>query len=198
MRLTSRQKSGPHSAIVRLIRTRPFPLALKTLPADKNEVVEFITRELGAIQGMRDYNKASGQFATNLLKLESGAWSTFLELCNGLRTDSTSTAERQVAHAVTREFIGFGPKQSRNFLQALGLTRFEIPLDSRIMRWLRETLRFPLPIGSAVLQDPEYYDLVLDHLQALCKDAEVFPCMLDAAIFSDSDDDVWDETAMDF
>src|SRR3712207_8726784 len=33
---------------------------------------------------------------------------------------------------------GFGPKQSRNLLQGLGLTRYEIPIDIRITRWFND------------------------------------------------------------
>jgi hypothetical protein len=36
-----------------------------------------------------------------------------------------------VAGYIQETFEGFGPKQSRNLLQALGLTRYEIPIDIR-------------------------------------------------------------------
>jgi len=35
-----------------------------------------------------------------------------------------------------QELKGIGPKQSRNLRQALGLLRYEIPIDSRIVKWL--------------------------------------------------------------
>jgi hypothetical protein len=35
---------------------------------------------------------------------------------------------------------GVGPTQARNLLQSLGLTWYEIPLDSRVVRWLRDRL----------------------------------------------------------
>ena len=33
---------------------------------------------------------------------------------------------------MSERLAGFGPKQARNLLQGLGLTRYEIPIDSRI------------------------------------------------------------------
>ena len=39
--------------------------------------------------------------------------------------------EAEVADYINDTFRGFGPKQSRNILQELGLTRYEIPIDNR-------------------------------------------------------------------
>ena len=39
--------------------------------------------------------------------------------------------ERETARWIASRLVGFGPKQSRNLLQSLGLGRYEIPLDSR-------------------------------------------------------------------
>ena len=40
------------------------------------------------------------------------------------------SAERQAADYFADHFAGFGPKQSRNLLQSLGLARYEVPIDS--------------------------------------------------------------------
>ena len=83
---------------------------------------------------------------------------------------------------------GFGPKQSRNLLQALGLTRYEIPIDSRITKWLNH-FGFPIKLSAAALADPNYYNFVLDGFQKLCEAADIYPCVMDAAIFASSDTD---------
>lgn len=191
MRLTSRQKSGPDSAVVALVRAQPFPLRLEKLRSNRNSLVKFIASELRAVKGMRDYDVAAVQLATNFKMLEGGRWEEFLSMTNGLRGPSSQAAERSVSNAIQDAFKGFGPKQSRNFLQALGLTRYEIPLDSRVMKWMKSELKFPLPISGGVLADADYYELVLGKVQELCKEAKVMPCMLDAAIFASSDDDTW-------
>jgi hypothetical protein len=52
--------------------------------------------------------------------------------------------ERIVARVLDEQLRGIGPKQSRNLLQELGLTRYEIPLDSRVAGWLNENLHWEI------------------------------------------------------
>jgi thermostable 8-oxoguanine DNA glycosylase len=92
-------------------------------------------------------------------------------------------------------FEGFGPKQARNFLQALGLTRYEIPIDSRVTDWLNRN-GFPLELTAAALADRNYYLFILDAIQRLCEKAEIFPCLLDAAIFSAADSSEFTEAQL--
>lgn len=96
--------------------------------------------------------------------------------------------ERQVANFVDDNLAGFGPKQSRNFLQWLGLTKYEIPVDSRITKWLNE-FGFPVMLSATALADRNYYEFVSEGIQSLCAKARVYPCVLDAAIFTSFDED---------
>ena len=66
-----------------------------------------------------------------------------------------------MADYIDDTFEGFGPKQSRNLLQELGLTRFEIPIDSRVTNWLNDELKFPIKVTSTALSDKHCYRLVL-------------------------------------
>jgi hypothetical protein len=68
----------------------------------------------------------------------------------------------------------------------LGLTKYEIPIDSRITRWLN-AFGFPFHLTAGALSDPHYYNLVSDGIQTMCKQSDVLPCVLDAAIFSSYD-----------
>ena len=43
------------------------------------------------------------------------------------------------------------------------------------------------------LSDKGYYHFVSDGIQELCLKANVYPCILDAAIFSSFDEDDWNE-----
>lgn len=90
----------------------------------------------------------------------------------------------------SNEFHGLGPKQARNLLQALGMTIYEIPIDSRIADWLKKN-EFPLTVCSSALQDQDYYHFVSDGIQKLCSSANVLPCVFDAAIFSSYDNNNW-------
>jgi hypothetical protein len=92
-----------------------------------------------------------------------------------------------------RPWEGFGPKQARNVLQALGLTRYEIPIDSGITEWLNNKLRFPFEVSAASLGDKHYYRLVSDAICQLCESCGELPCVLDAAIFASRDRVPWRE-----
>ena len=190
MRLSSRQKSGPGSAISRFRVTQPFPLELATVRGRRKTLQEFISQVLFDA-GLRDYNITGAQLEQNFTLLESGGlWEPSLEVCNRLRRPVDASLERDAARFLATKFSGIGPKQSRNILQALGLTRYEIPLDSRVIKWLRDRLGVR-PLGAPLLQDAEFYEFILDAVQRLCADADEFPCMLDAAIFASFDPDTW-------
>jgi hypothetical protein len=84
---------------------------------------------------------------------------------------------------------GIDPMQARNVLQMLGLTRYEIPIDSRITKWINEELHYPVKLTATALSDNEYYDFVMDGIQAISSKAVIEPCLLDAAIFASYDGD---------
>src|SRR5262249_17803066 len=77
--------------------------------------------------------------------------------------------EEAAARYIDQHFAEFGPKQSRNFWQSLGLTRHVFVLDSRIIKWLRKTLQFKNGLLTASgLGDPQYYIFVSTILLELC------------------------------
>ncbi len=106
--------------------------------------------------------------------------------------DSRPETERRAAEFIDAKFVGFGPKQSRNLLQWLGLSRYETPIDSRITKWLND-FGFPVRLSGTALSDPSYYDFVSDGVQRLCEVCKITPCVLDAAIFSSFDQGKWTE-----
>lgn len=187
--LTTQQPSGPKTAVRRLLATRPFQLAHpRLLAAEDPRILSSTT--LVAFGGIRRHGVISAELAENLSLLESGEWPTVLEALHRLSKPVEPPQERQVADYLADRFAGLGPKQSRNLLQALGLTRFEVPVDRRVAKWLR-TKGFPVPISAAALSDRDYYCFVLDGVQALCKAAEVYPCVLDGAVFASYDTESW-------
>jgi hypothetical protein len=186
--LTSRQRSGPNSPVSSLLNQKPFPLSLRKCQEAK-DVKAFVSLTLRDFGGIQFYRKIGERAAANLRKLESGGWSgleCWMERLKAQRLQPPKPShyqlERQAAKHVI-EYEGFGPKQSRNFWQTLGLTRYEFVLDSRITNWLREA-KFPLPLSSAALSDEAYYVFLSDILRELCIKANVLPCILDAAVFS--------------
>ena len=93
-----------------------------------------------------------------------------------------AAAERKAARFIDESLEGFGPKQSRNLWQWLGLTRYEIPLDTRVARWINANLS--QKVDAKRLDRGDYYESVLDYVQAVCRRAKVLPCIFDAAAFN--------------
>ena len=195
MRMTSVQRSGPESAVAAFLRKNPFPLSYDQIAGviDGSERVALIAATLRSHGGIRFPDKIADDLARNFDKLEDNhEWATALAELNNLVVPVNAGQERQVARYFQQLLHGFGPKQSRNLLQSLGLTRYEIPIDSRITKWLNE-FGFPAKLNATALADAGYYEFVLDGFQALCAASEVFPCVLDAAIFASFDGDGWTE-----
>ena len=189
--LTSQQKSGPDSPVNKFIRHRPFPLRYSVCCRQK-DVGKFCKRTFGAWGGIRFTDNISKWLAENILVLETGMWIPIREALNELRCRPGMAVEREAARLISSLFKGVGPKQSRNILQSVGLTQFETPLDSRVIKWLNN-FGFPIHLSSECLSDHDYYEFVSDGFQALCEKAEVLPCVLDAAIFASFDKGGWAE-----
>ena len=185
-RLTTLHRSGRGSPVDEFMKKRPFPLAYRTVRA-KPSPEEFMAKTLKNADGIRHHNRIARELAYNLAKLENGEWGNTLDRCNELSGPGSTTKEeeRNVANDISRAFKGFGPKQTRNLLQMLGLTRYEIPIDSRLTKWLKENILVSsTPLNSGLLGNREYYECVLDGIQELCERADVYPCIFDAAVFT--------------
>ena len=183
--LTTQQRSGPNSPVTKLINTKPFPLKYRILQKhiDKKNIVLDI---LNSHKGIRRKNKITDEIITNILVLENNLWEKIAEIAKKLEANSSIAEERLAADFLMDKFKGFGPKQSRNLLQSLGLTRFEIPIDSRITKWLNK-FGFPVKLSANSLADINYYNFFSDGFQKLCKESGIEPCIMDAVIFSSYD-----------
>ncbi|MEX1014801.1 MAG: hypothetical protein WDZ80_06605 [Candidatus Paceibacterota bacterium] len=188
--LTSQQRSGPNSAVGQFLIKEPFQITVENLVQIDN-IENFVKQNLKENNLTRYINRISRFFARNTEKMKNENWKIIQEL-NDLMDKDSKQIERKIADKLSENYHGFGPKQSRNFLQALGLTKYEIPIDSRITKWLND-FGFPVTLTSSSLGDKGYYHFVSDGIQELCEKAEIYPCMLDAAIFSSYDDGEWTE-----
>jgi hypothetical protein len=152
--LTTQQRSGPGSRVSQFLQRRPFQPALAD--CSPTEAESMVSAALSAFGGLRRGPTVAGQAAANLARLEAGDWLRVEEkfqellLCRSREPQPGDFAEeRQAALFVQADSDGFGPKQSRNFWQWLGLTRFEIPLDSRVTAWLNSQHIFPFVLGAS-------------------------------------------------
>jgi hypothetical protein len=189
--LTTRQRSGPQTVISRFTRVQPFPLAYDRCIAQE-DIRAFANQELTAFGGIWRAEVISDQIMNNLKKLEGGFWDTVQEALEHLRLQQDMATERATADSIDGGFVGFGPKQSRNLLQCVGLTRYEIPIDSRITDWLND-FGSPVHLSADALGDRDYYCFVLDGIQELCRVCGILPCILDASIFVSFDNGGWTE-----
>lgn len=191
--LTTQQRSGPSSPVTRFICTRPFPLSY-TACLDQPDIREFTSQTISQFGGIRRAVTLGDQIGENLDNLEAGLWQSTLSQMERLSDSPSREIEVEVADFVDDEFRGFGPKQARNLLQGLGLTRYEIPIDSRVSKWLMQ-IGFPVALSPAALSDARYYHFISTAVVELCQRSGVYPCVLDAAVFSSFDSEAWtDET----
>jgi hypothetical protein len=186
--ITTQQRSGPHSAVYRFMHHRPFPLSYATCKQARN--LRGLARKAFAADKLRWSDKLADQVAANFIALDGLTWKEVSGRLTKLQGRPNASVERETAEFLSDLLIGIGPKQSRNLLQHLGLTRYEIPLDSRNMRWFNK-FGFPVRLSATGLADPHYYALVLDGVQSLCNMVGEYPCVLDAAIFASYDNGAW-------
>ena len=183
-RLTTQNKVGPGSPVEKLKEVNPFPLAYDIVRPKRRK--ESFIAETVRSYGIGKYNRSARDLAANWQYLEKKkGWQNVLPHCNQLTRLVLATEERKVAQEIAKVLKGFGPKQSRNLLQSLGLTRYEIPLDSRVIEWLNlHLLPGHAKLHAGMFADQAFYEFVLDGIQALCEKAETVPCLFDAAVFS--------------
>jgi hypothetical protein len=193
MRLTTQARSGPTGRLATFQSKSPFPLGYDIMKCVRGSHESFILTTLRSHKVGRHPTTISKQLTANFDRLEGGKWQIVLKQCNELIRPREREVEITVADCIEKNLDGFGSKQARNVLQALGLTRYEIPIDSRVTNWLNKKLGFPFQVSAVGLADKDVYRLVSDAICQLCQSCEEFPCILDAAIFGSQDSDVWSE-----
>jgi hypothetical protein len=185
--LSSQQRYSENSAVARLEKgIDEFPLPFPEFASlDESEIDERLRR-------FRFHQRITKQSIANFRYLfgDGNGWKNLQPTLDGLLTQRNSTCvathrklERDAARTLAERLEGVGPKQSRNLLQSLGLTRYEIPLDSRVVGWLQARLGWNISMES--LSRPEYYEELLDGVQASCEAAGVLPTLFDAAAFEE-------------
>ncbi len=190
--LTTQQRSGPESAISKFLDMVPSPISLDRCKS-VNNIETYIQETLSGFGGIRRANMVAGQVKKNLdwLEKENG-WEVIFKSIEHLHGESSLELERETAQVFSRQFNGIGPKQSRNILQELGLTRYVLPIDSRLVKRLKE-FNFPIPLSAAALSDETYYQFVEDFVNQICGELDIYPTVFDAILFSSFDGNGWDE-----
>jgi hypothetical protein len=71
-------------------------------------------------------------------------------------------------------------------ITAIRCDKVRKPIDSRITGWLNE-FGFPITLSADALSDRNYYRFISEGVRELCDACHIYPCLLDAAIFSSYD-----------
>ncbi|HHW20519.1 hypothetical protein [Thermodesulfovibrio thiophilus] len=195
--LTTQQRSGPESSVTKFICINPFPLNLNRC-AEQTNLKKFVEGTITNFGGLRRAKTIGDEVLHNFKWLKNGGWQEIESIAKVLVEKRGQSPqfddkyiERKAAKIAIDNLKGFGPKQARNLWQSLGLTRFEIPIDSRITKWFNQN-GFPLRLSAGALSDENYYNFVMDGIQEACNASDAYPCVLDAAIFASFDQE-WPE-----
>lgn len=186
--VTTQQRSGPNAPATRFLESDSPALSLSKCrgTSDLPAMLERECREAGL--------RRSVTIASNLTRtlggLQSpGAWKELISRLETLKSHTTIGKEREVVgYLMSGAFPGLGHKQARNCIQWLGLSRYEVPLDSRVLKRLREFGATFVPAGAA-MTDEAVYLFVQCLVQQIAKALNIYPCELDACIFASFGDE---------
>jgi hypothetical protein len=179
--LTTRQKSGAGSFVEKFLGSGTKLLSFDFCRTH-TDLAKYAASEI-ATAGLPRYAILANQVVHALGQLDAGGWGQLRDALTSIYSHTTVKKERAVARLLQSRFNGIGPKQSRNLIQWLGLSRYEVPLDSRMAKRLLE-LRFPVPVAAAALSDEDYYCFVEDGLHLLVAKLDIYPCQFDACVFA--------------
>lgn len=179
--LTTQQRSGRNSRVAVFLDTNDQILDFDFSSNAKNlsKVVEGTLSR----NGLRRNERIAEEIVLAVSWLKQGGWSAVKYQLELIASHTSAKKERSVANFLKEHFKGIGPKQSRNLIQWMGLSKYEIPLDSRMVKVLRE-LEFPVPLSSNALADEHYYCFIEDGIQKIMANIGVYPCVFDACAFA--------------
>ncbi len=192
--LTTQQRSGPGSSINQFLNTSPFPLSLDVCRKENN-LNDYVIEILSKVKGIRRYKRIAKAITHNLKLLDDNNWVNIYSWRDKLllqRAEEPIQTHRPLEEEASNYVDGFhefGPKQSRNFWQSLGLTRYVFVLDGRVIKWLNKNLDLQKGvINSQTLSNYDGYQFASHLLVDLCQRADILPCILDAVIFDSFDE----------
>jgi thermostable 8-oxoguanine DNA glycosylase len=175
----------PESKIEQMFNKKPYLLSYEFLLKVSN--IEYAFKNIFQPSGITKYlNKVPKYFSTNFNFLVETNWELELEINRSIKHELTKDDERKLADRVDKSFKGFGSKEARSFLLALGVTKYEIPIDYKLINWLKN-FDFPINFSKIALQDILFYHFVSDGIQKLCEISDIYPCVLYTSIISSSD-----------
>lgn len=179
--LTTQQRSGSGSRVALFLDSDSPILKLDYCLAENN--LTTVVENALSKSGLRRTERIAEEIDHAIGRLKQHVWSSVKKQLDQISSHTNAKRERSVARFLQEHFKGIGPKQSRNLIQCMGLSKYEIPLDSRMVKVLKE-LKFPVPLSSAALADEGYYCFIEDGIQQLMTAISEYPCVFDACVFA--------------
>lgn len=179
--LTTQQRSGKGTRVSSFLNSDNTLLDVNYCLRTKK--LANVAQKTLSLNGIRRSNLIASEIKYARDWLASYGWQTIELQLDTISSHTTVKKERSVANFFREKFKGIGPKQSRNLIQWMGLSKYEIPLDSRIVSVLRK-LDFPVPLSSSALSDEKYYCFIEDGIQLMMAEIGVYPCVFDACAFA--------------
>jgi len=179
--LTTQQRSGKGSRVELFLKSGDALLDVDHCLKLSN--LKNVAETSLAKNGLRRTERIAAEIDHAATQLKTVGWHHIRSQLETIASHTTANKERIVAHFLKEHFLGLGPKQSRNLIQWMGLSKYEIPLDSRMVKVLRD-LTFPVPLSPTALADEGYYCFIEDAIQLLMAQINVYPCVFDACAFA--------------
>ena len=181
--ITTQQKSGKGSVTSKFMESKSDLLDYALC---ENKNANFFEKEL--IKGSLRRNKNISEWLYQTKEeLKNGEWNILINHLESLKKAHSINEEREVVNYLRNgNYKGLGLKQSRNFLQWLGLTEYVVPIDSRVCKALKNCGCTFVP-GYSGLQDECTYEFFEDGLQIVSEKLGIMPCILDACLFGSFD-----------
>jgi hypothetical protein len=176
--ITSRQKSGENSPTDQLLKSGSKLFDFNYCKNNHNFIIEELKKF-----NLRRYNTIAEWLILIIKEWELGEWDILQKKLTLLKKDHSKEDEKQIIDYLrSGKYKGLGLKQSRNFLQWLGLSIYEIPIDSRVIKVLENCGCNFIP-GPKALQDDATYEYLENGLQMISEELQILPCELDACFF---------------
>lgn len=134
-----------------------------------------------ALRQVRFKDKIFSMLELAAEKLNNEWDSIYEELLPLAQNDADIETERACVNFLRREFKGLGPKQSRNTLMYSGLAQNVVPIDSRVLKVLRENIG--LENAPRSISDENVYCVFEDFLNDASKSMGYKPYEFDAYLF---------------
>jgi hypothetical protein len=179
--VTTQQRSGEGSHVSAFLNSGDVLLDIEHCLKLGN--ISGVAEKTLKSHGLRRTTNIAEEMNLALAELSPVRWREVHTQLSSIASHTNARRERAVAKYMKDTFKGIGPKQSRNLIQEMGLSKYEIPLDSRIVKVLN-SLNFPVPLSSKALADENYYCFIEDGIHLLLKRLDIYPCVFDACAFA--------------